>query len=190
MARQPAPFNLTVNDQLELESWLRMGTMSQHLVQRARILLSLNAGQSPKEVTESLGVSSPTVFKWRNRYSRQGLTGLNDAPRPGQPRKLDQKKVKAILNDTVHKVPRGLTHWSLRLMAEHAGVTRWQVQQIWRAAKLKPHRLKTFKISNDPDFAEKVFDVVGLYLNPPDNALVLSVDEKTQIQALDRTQPK
>ena len=92
MARQPAPFKLTVNDQLELESWLRMGTMSQNLVQRARILLSLNAGQSPKEATESLGVSSPTVFKWRNRYSRQGLTGLNDAPRPGQPRKLDQKK--------------------------------------------------------------------------------------------------
>ena len=190
MARQPAPFNLTVNDQLELESWLRMGTLSQNLVQRARILLLLNAGQSPKEVMELLDVSSPTVFKWRNRYVETGLEGLQDAPRPGQPRKLDKKKVKAILDDTVHKVPRGSTHWSIRLMAEHAGVTRWQVQQIWQAADLKPHRLKTFKISNDPDFAEKVFDVVGLYLNPPDNALVLSVDEKTQIQALDRTQPK
>jgi len=190
VARQPAPFNLTVNDQLELESWLRMGTLSQNLVQRARILLSLNDGQSPKEVMELLGVSSPTVFKWRNRYIETGLEGLQDAPRPGQPRKLDKKKIKAILNDTVHKVPRGFTHWSIRLMAEHAGVTRWQVQQIWKAADLKPHRLKTFKISNDPDFAEKVFDVVGLYLNPPDNALVLSVDEKTQIQALDRTQPK
>jgi hypothetical protein len=115
---------------------------------------------------------------------------LRNAPRPGRPRKLGTKKVKAILTDTVNKVPRGFTHWSIRLMAEHADVTRWQVQQIWRAAKLKPHRLKTFKISNDPDFAEQVFDVVSLYPNPPDNALVLSVDEKTQIQALDRTQPK
>ena len=190
MARQPTPISLTVNDQLELESWLRTSTLSQNLVQRARILLSLNAGQSPKDVAESLDISAPTVFKWRNRYTRQGLSGLQDAPRPGQPRKLDQKKVKAILKDTVDKLPREATHWSVRLMAEHAGVSRWQVHQIWKAADLKPHRLKTFKISNDPEFAEKVFDVVGLYLNPPDNALVLSVDEKTQIQALDRTQPK
>ena len=150
MARKPAPFNLTVNDQLELESWLRTSTLSQNLVLRARIVLALNAGESPKVVAEQLGTTTATVFKWRNRYTEQGLSGLRDAPRPGQPRKLDQKKVKAILDDTV----------------------------------------KTFKISNDPDFAEKVFDVVGLYLNPPDNALVLSVDEKTQIQALDRTQPK
>jgi transposase len=152
--------------------------------------LALNAGESPKEVAERLETSTPTVFKWRNRYIEQGLSGLQDAPRPGQPRKLDQKKVKSILDDTVKKLPKESTHWSVRLMAEYAGVSRWQVHQIWKAADLKPHRLKTFKISNDPDFAEKVFDVVGLYLNPPDNALVLSVDEKTQIQALDRTQPK
>jgi len=190
VARQPASFELPVNDQLELESWLRKSTLSQNLVQRARILLALNKGLSPKQVGETLGVGNPTVFKWRKRYLEQGLPGLNDAPRPGQPRKLDQKKVKKILEDTVHKLPRESTHWSVRLMAEHAGVSRWQVHQIWQAADLKPHRLKTFKISNDPNFAEKVLDVVGLYLNPPDNALVLSVDEKTQIQALDRTQPK
>ncbi|MDF0752766.1 IS630 family transposase [Marinobacter sp. 71-i] len=190
MARKPASFNLAVNDQLELESWLRTSTLSQSLVQRARIVLALNAGESPKEVAERLETSTPTVFKWRNRYIEQGLSGLQDAPRPGQPRKLDQKKVKSILDDTVKKLPKESTHWSVRLMAEYAGVSRWQVHQIWKAADLKPHRLKTFKISNDPDFAEKVFDVVGLYLNPPDNALVLSVDEKTQIQALDRTQPK
>lgn len=190
MARKPAPFNLTVNDQLELESWLRTSTLSQNLVQRARIVLALNAGESPKDVAERLETTTATVFKWRNRYTEQGLSGLRDAPRPGQPRKLDQKKVKAILDDTVKKLPKESTHWSVRLMAEYAGVSRWQVHQIWKAADLKPHRLKTFKISNDPDFAEKVFDVVGLYLNPPDNALVLSVDEKTQIQALDRTQPK
>ncbi len=178
MARKPAPFNLTVNDQLELESWLRTSTLSQNLVLRARIVLALNAGESPKVVAEQLGTTTATVFKWRNRYTEQGLSGLRDAPRPGQPRKLDQKKVKAILDDTVKKVPKESTHWSIRLMAEYAGVSRWQVHQIWKAADLKPHRLKTFKISNDPDFAEKVFDVVGPYLNPPDNALVLSVDEK------------
>lgn len=190
MARKPAPFNLTVNDQLELEGWLRTSTLSQNLVQRARIVLALDAGESPKDAAERLETSTATVFKWRNRYIEQGLSGLQDAPRPGQPRKLDQKKVKSILDDTVKKLPKESTHWSVRLMAEYAGVSRWQVHQIWKAADLKPHRLKTFKISNDPDFAEKVFDVVGLYLNPPDNALVLSVDEKTQIQALDRTQPK
>lgn len=190
MARQPAPFGLTVNDQLELESWLRMSTLSQNLVQRSQILLALNTGQSPKTVAECLGISTPTVFKWRKRYCEQGLEGLCDAPRPGQPRKLDNGTVKKILEDTAQKVPKEATHWSITLMAEHAEVTRWQVRQIWKAADLKPHRLRTFKISNDPDFAEKVCDVVGLYLNPPDNALVLSVDEKTQIQALDRTQPK
>jgi len=190
LARRPAPFNLTVNDQLELESWLRTSTLSQNLVHRARIVLALDAGESAKDVAERLETTTATVFKWRNRYIEQGLGGLQDAPRPGQPRKLNQKKVKSILDDTVKKLPKESNHWSVRLMAEYAGVSRWQVHQIWKAADLKPHRLKTFKISNDPDFAEKVFDVVGLYLNPPDNALVLSVDEKTQIQALDRTQPK
>ena len=190
MPKPAAPFNLTVNDQLELEGWCRTNTLSQHLAQRARILLLLNDGETPQGIADSLQVSTQTVFKWRKRYSVQGLEGLYDAPRPGQPRKLDNKTVKKILEDTVHKVPTEATHWSLSLMAKHAGVTRWQVRQIWQAADLKPHRLKTFKISNDPNFAEKVCDVVGLYLNPPDNALVLSVDEKTQIQALDRTQPK
>lgn len=190
MARKPAPFNLTVNDQLELESWLRTSTLSQNLVQRARIVLALNAGESPKAVAERLETSTPTVFKWRNRYIEQGLSGLQDAPRPGQPRKLDRKKVKSILDDTVKKLPKESTHWSVRLMAEYAGVSRWQVHQIWKAADLKPHRLKTFKISNDPDFAEKVFDVVGLYLNPPDNALVLSVDEKTHNRSWTGTSQK
>ena len=123
-------FSVTVNDQLELGSWLRTSTLSQNLVLRARILLSLNAGQSPIEVAESLETSTPSVFKWRNRYTKQGLTGLQDAPRPGQRRKLDQKKVKAILKDTVDKLLREAIHWSVRLMAEYAGVSRWQVHQI------------------------------------------------------------
>ncbi len=150
----------------------------------------LNEGETPQGISDFLQVSTQTVFKWRKRYREQGLEGLYDAPGPGQPRKLDNKTVKKISEDTVHKAPKEATHWSLSHMAEHAGVRRWQVRQIWKEADLKPHQLKTFKISSDPNFAEKVCDVVGLYLNPPDNALVLSVDEKTQIQALDRTQPK
>ena len=110
-------------------------------------------------------------------------------PRSGQPKKLTEKDIKKVLTMTVEQIPHEATHWSTRLMAKYAGVTTWQVRQIWEAADLKPHRIQNFKISNDPHFAEKVIDVVGLYMNPPDNAIVLSVDEKTQIRALDRTQP-
>jgi len=136
-----------------------------------------------------VGTSKISVYKWRNRFRASGLDGLKDLPRSGQPKKLSAKKVKEVLTMTVEQIPKEATHWSVRLMAKAAGITTWQVRQIWEASDLKPHRLKTFKISNDPDFAEKVVDVVGLYMNPPDNALVLSVDEKPQIQALDRTQP-
>ena len=125
----------------------------------------------------------------RRRYRAEGLVGLVDRPRSGRPTVLERRTVERILLLTTERVPVEATHWSTRLMARYAGVTQWQVRQVWRAADLKPHRLKTFKLSRDPQFAEKVIDVVGLYLNPPDNALVLSVDEKTQIQALDRTHP-
>lgn len=166
-----------------------MGSLAQRLGQRARILLLLADGLTPKDVSHQLQVSAPVVFKWRKRYLEAGLEGLNDLPRSGQPRKLSTQKMKEILTLTTQRVPREATHWSVRLMAKYAAVTAWQVRQVWAASDLKPHRLKTFKISNDPHFADKVVDVVGLYLNPPDNAIVLSVDEKTQIQALDRTQP-
>jgi len=146
-------------------------------------------GLTPKDVSHQLQISAPVVFKWRKRYLEAGLEGLNDLPRSGQPRKLSTQKMKEILTLTTQRVPREATHWSVRLMAKYAAVTTWQVRQVWAASDLKPHRLKTFKISNDPHFSDKVVDVVGLYLNPPDNAIVLSVDEKTQIQALDRTQP-
>lgn len=189
MAKPAACFVLTPSDHATLQSWLRMGSLAQSLVQRARILLLLADGVTPKEVSEQLLVSAPVVFKWRKRYLEAGLEGLNDLPRSGQPRKLSAQKVNDILTLTTRRVPREATHWSVRLMAKYAGVTTWQVRQVWAASDLKPHRLKTFKVSNDPHFADKVVDVVGLYLNPPDNALVLSVDEKTQIQALDRTQP-
>lgn len=189
MARTHEKYELTAEDRQPLEALLRSPKTAQSLVLRCKIILLSAAGQSAQEVAASLGASIRSVYKWRNRYKTDGLDGLKDLPRSGQPKKLPASKIKEVLTLTVERIPRESTHWSLRLMAKAAGITTWQVRQIWNAADLKPHRLKTFKISNDPDFAEKVVDVVGLYLNPPDNALVLSVDEKTQIQALDRTQP-
>ena len=136
-----------------------------------------------------VGVSVRNVYKWVWRYDAEGIDGLHERRRPGRPRSLSLDQVMEILTMTVEEVPPGATHWSQRSMAKAVGVTQYQVGQVWAAAGLKPHRLRSFKISDDPKFAEKVVDVVGLYTNKPDNALVLSVDEKTQIQALDRTQP-
>jgi transposase len=189
MARTHEKFELTAEDRQALEALLRSPKTAQSLVLRARIVLLSGAGQTVEEVAASLGASTRAVYKWRNRFKTDGLDGLKDLPRSGQPKKLSAAKIKEVLTFTVERIPREATHWSVRLMAKAAGITTWQVRQIWEASDLKPHRLKTFKISNDPEFAEKVVDVVGLYMNPPDNALVLSVDEKTQIQALDRTQP-
>ncbi len=189
MARPTSPFALMPSDLIALQGCLRMSTLEQRLVQRARILLLLADGLTPKAVSEQLQVTPPTVFKWRKHYLEAGIEGLSDLPRSGQPLKLGTDKINEILTLTTRRVPQEATHWSVRLMAKYARVTTWQVRQVWAASDLKPHRLKTFKISNDPHFADKVVDVVGLYLNPPDNALVLSVDEKTQIQALDRNQP-
>lgn len=176
-------------DREQIEGWLRSSTTRKSLVERGRILLLSADGESAAKIGSKLDVTTRTVHKWRRRYREDGLKGLSDRPRPGQPRKLDAAKTREILRLTTERIPDEATHWSLRLMAKYAGVTRWQVQQVWQAADLKPHRLKSFKLSKDPKFAEKVADVVGLYLKPPANAVVLSVDEKTQIQALDRTQP-
>jgi transposase len=182
-------FDLQPGDREKLAMWARSRTVGKGLGDRARILLLSAEGLSGSQVAERVGVSSMTVFRWRRRYHAEGIDGLRDRPRSGQPRKLTSSKAKEILRLTTERIPKEATHWSQRLMAKYAGVTTWQVRQVWEAADLRPHRLKTFKISNDPQFAEKVVDVVGLYLDPPDNAVVLSVDEKTQIQALDRTQP-
>jgi len=190
MSKPAAAFTLSATDRTELQAWLRKATLDQRLAQRARILLDLDAALPPAKISERLGLSAPVVFKWRTRYQKHGIAGLSDLPRPGQPRKLTQKKVKEVLTLTTQKIPAEATHWSLRLMARYAGITVHQVREIWQGADLKPHRIENFKISNDPHFAEKVVDVVGLYMNPPENAVVLSVDEKTQIQALDRTQPQ
>jgi len=187
--RRPIEFTLCDEDANVLRGWLRSTTLPQGQITRAKIILALSEGKTPSEVADAQHVSPKTVHKWRNRYLESGVEGLFDEQRPGRPTKLDDKTVKRVLELTTRYVPEEATQWSVQLMAKYAGITTWQVRQVWKAADLKPHRLRTFKISNDPEFAEKVIDIVGLYLNPPSNAMVLSVDEKTQIQALDRTQP-
>lgn len=189
MARPHKKITVSKPDQAELQSWLRRRNTPHSLATRARIVLLTGQGLTVVEVAHRVGIGPDAVYRWRQRYEREGSSGLSDRPRPGQPRKLTFRKVKRILHDTVHSIPQESTHWSLRLMAKYSGVTVHQVRQIWKAADLRPHRIQSFKISNDPLFAEKLVDVVGLYLDPPDNACVLSVDEKTQVQALDRTQP-
>jgi len=182
-------FRLPPADRNTLKRWLRRSTTPSGETRRARILLALDAGHSATETAKLLHISRATVHLWHRRYRAEGLDGLTDRPRSGRPTVISRETIERILFLTTERVPREATHWSTRLMARYAKVSPWQVRKVWQAADLKPHRLKTFKISRDPKFAEKVIDVVGLYLNPPDNALVLSVDEKTQIQALDRTHP-
>ena len=182
-------FRLSESDRAELKRWLRRKKMRAGETMRARLLLALDEGQAITEIAKNLHVSRPTVYQWKQRYLAEGLSGLSDRSRPGRPTTLDAKSVEKILFLTTQRIPKEATHWSTRLMAKYAGVSQWQVRKVWEASDLKPHRIKSFKISKDPQFAEKVIDVVGLYLDPPNNAMVLSVDEKTQIQALDRTQP-
>jgi len=189
MSRTITEFKTSNKEKSLLRALLRRQSLPQNLAFRARIILLSGSGCSAQEVAESECCCVPTVYHWRKRFRMEGIEGLEDRPRSGQPKKLSEKKVLEVLKMTVERIPKEATHWSVRLMAKDAGITTWQVRQIWAEADLKPHRLKTFKISSDPNFAEKVRDVVGLYMSPPDNALVLSVDEKTQIQALDRTQP-
>jgi len=186
---QRKSIRLNRSDRAALQRLVRAGNTPRKVADRARIVLGFDQGLSSEEVASRTGFSQRTVYTWRRRFESSGVEGLLDRPRPGQPRKLSPAQARKILKMTVEEIPHEATHWSLRLMSRYAGVTVHQVRQVWKAADLKPHRLRTFKISNDPDFAEKVQDVVGLYLDPPTQAMVLSVDEKTQIQALDRTQP-
>lgn len=187
--RKPLEFSVNAENTRVLKRWLRSTTLPQGQITRARIILSLSRGKTPSEVADEQFVSCKTVHKWRIRFLESGVNGLLDEPRPGRPITIDKKTINRVLTLTTQYVPEEATQWSERLMAIHANVTPYQVRKIWKAADLQPHRLQTFKISNDPGFADKVVDIVGLYMNPPSNAVVLSVDEKTQIQALDRTQP-
>jgi len=173
-----------------LEGLARAPKTPQRVALRARIVLGAAIGRSVNGLAQELGISRPTVLLWRDRYAKAGLPGLlKDAPRPGRKKRIASKKVEAIVNATLRTRPKDATHWSTRSMAEAQGVSEATVRRIWDAHGLRPHRVRTFKLSRDPEFVEKLRDVVGLYLNPPDKALVLSVDEKSQIQALDRTQP-
>jgi transposase len=172
-----------------LEGYTQRRKTAQALALRARIVLGCAAGQSNQAVAAGERVTPQTVGKWRRRFVERGVDGLLDEPRPGVPRKIDDAKVESVIVQTLESQPPGATHWSTRSMARHSGISTSSVGRIWRAFGLQPHRSETFKLSQDPLFVDKVRDVVGLYLNPPDHALVLCVDEKSQIQALDRTQP-
>jgi transposase len=172
-----------------LEGYAQRRKTAQALALRARIVLGCAAGLSNKAVAARERVTATTVGKWRRRFAERGLDGLHDKPRPGVPRKIDDAKVESVIVQTLESAPADATHWSTRSMARHSGISTSSVGRIWRAFGLQPHRLESFKLSSDPLFVDKVRDIVGLYLNPPDRALVLCVDEKSQIQALDRTQP-
>ena len=174
----------------EVSSWLRSGKTPQKKVVRGRIvLLRMQYGMSISEIARMLELDRRTVRKWIRRFEEHRLVGLEDLPRPGRPSKVTVAATQHVLKLTTEHRPKEADHWSTRLMSKYSKMTKWRVGQIWRAANLKPHRLKTFKISKDPLFAQKLMDIVGLYTHPPPGTVVLSVDEKTQIQALDRTQP-
>ncbi|MFD2769325.1 IS630 family transposase [Cellulomonas phragmiteti] len=189
MANRPAPaLGLREGDRGELERWLRASTVSSGSARRARIVLLAADGMANAHIAQRVGVSVPTVLLWRNRYRSRGLVGLQDEPRPGRPRTVDHA---AIVSATLKPPPKklGVTHWSSRLLADRLGVSSATVARAWRAYGVQPWRSESFRFSTDPELLAKVTDVVGLYLAPPENAVVLCVDEKSQIQALDRTQP-
>lgn len=182
--------NIDEEQKAQLKAVLSRPTAQYRMVQRARCVLMCSEGAKVLHVAKAVGMTPVTVRKWRDRFAERGVEGLEDDPRPGQPRKLSPEVVKAIVHATQHEAPPpGNTHWSRATMARRFGTNASAIGEIWRTYGLQPHRTQTFKISTDPQFVEKVHDVVGLYLNPPDKALVLCVDEKSQIQALDRTQP-
>ena len=180
---------LTADERHRLDSLAHRSRSAPHVARRARIILACAEGGATTRVAQRLHVSATTVCKWRTRFVRDRLDGLYDEPRPGTPRKIGDDTIEAIVVRTLEQTPRGATQWSLRDMAKASGVSRSTVNRIWRAFGLQPHRTETFKLSKDPLLIDKVRDIVGLYMHPPDHAVVLCVDEKSQIQALDRTQP-
>ncbi|MBA3585609.1 MAG: IS630 family transposase [Gemmatimonadetes bacterium] len=187
--RPKAVLELTGEEREQLESWARRRKSAQALAQRSRIVLECASGATNGAVAERERVSAATVGKWRGRFVDRRLDGLVDEPRPGRPRTIADEQVEDVLVRTLETMPKNATHWSTRSMAAESGLSREAVGRIWRAFGLQPHRVETWKLSKDPMFIDKVRDVVGLYLAPPERAVVLCVDEKSQIQALDRTAP-
>lgn len=177
-------------DRAELMRWARSRTVPQRMAERARVLLASADGTAVYQVAEECGVSIPTVRKWLSRYEEEGLPGLrHDRPRSGRPKQISPQFEAEIVRRTIETEPPVGTHWSTRVMAKEVGVHQSTISRIWRAHGLKPHRVRSFKVSNDPEFTVKLRDVVGLYVDPPEHAVVFAIDEKSQIQALDRTQP-
>lgn len=189
IGRPIPPLTLTEHEREALQRWTRRPTTAQALAQRAHVILECAADETNTRVARKLRLTKQTVGKWRNRFLAKRLDGLLDDPRPGAPRTVSDAQVEDVVTLTLETKPRDATHWSTRAMAARCGLSQTTVARIWRAFGLQPHRTDTFKLSPDPLFVEKVRDIVGLYLDPPARALVLCVDEKSQIQALDRTQP-
>lgn len=189
MGRPKAPLILTPEEEATLQSWARRSRSAQQLARRARIVLACAQGFDNKVVARKLRVSPQMVCNWRARFLRGRLDSLHDEPRPGAPRKVTDAQVEDVVVRTLESKPFGATHWSTRTMAKAAGMDAMTISRIWRAFGLQPHRTETFKLSSDPLLVDKVRDIVGLYMNPPERAVVLCVDEKSQIQALERTQP-
>jgi transposase len=190
MSRHAPPIVLSADEVTTLDTWARSRTLPARVVERAQIVRLAADGVPNQEIAHRLAVSRPTVQLWRDRFRALRVAGLaKDAPRPGRLPRIAEAKIRAVIEATLHTTPPAATHWSTRTMAAAQGVSEATVRRIWHQHRLQPHRTKTFKLSRDKQFVEKLCDVVGLYLNPPDKALVLCVDEKSQIQALDRTQP-
>jgi transposase len=181
---------LDLKQREQLEQRARARSLPARVVERARIVLRAAEGMQDKEIAQEFSITPEKSARWRNRFLEGGLAALEkDAPRPGRTPTITPARVQRVIDKTIREKPRNATHWSTRTMAQVVGISEASVRRIWHAHGLKPHLVKTFKISRDPDFAQKLEAIVGLYMNPPEHALVLSVDEKSQIQALDRTQP-
>ena len=174
----------------QLKAWVRAPATPQKIVLRSRICLLAREGRSNRQIARELNISRPTVILWREHFVQAGVAGIeHEPPRKPSSRRLDAERSRRIVETTLHSSPKDATHWSTRSLARHLGLSHMSVARVWEANGLQPYRIKTFKLSRDKHFVEKLTDVVGLYLNPPDKALVFCVDEKSQIQALDRTQP-
>jgi transposase len=187
--RPTKPLNLTPQEKEKLTMLARRPKSSQAVAMRARIVLACAEGMSNGAAADKLRITGATVCKWRERFRVSRLEGLLDEPRPGAPRSITDAQVEEVVTKTLESMPANGTHWSTRLMAEKTGLSQTAIVRIWHAFGLQPHRVENFKLSKDPQFVEKVRDIIGLYLNPPDRAIVLCVDEKSQVQALNRTQP-
>jgi transposase len=187
--RPKAPLILSDDEREKLDTWASRPKSTQRLAIRARIVLACAEGRDNNDVAARLRVHIATVGKWRKRFLEDRLEGLADEPRPGAPRTITDAMVEEVVTKTLEEKPKAATHWSTRGMAQAVGLSQTAIVRVWNAFGLKPHKTETFKLSTDPYFVEKVRDVVGLYMSPPENAIVLSIDEKSQVQALDRTQP-